>query len=180
LEDKETKKKVRVFGEKGSNQATVTEEERNPNGLAAQHAKELVARAGQLYCPLNGSYLGSAVIHYYDVGAGIANPQFMVATQVSVSHVTENHADFGWKQLKSALAKVLWATRAPRESVGFMRFMKLRTFFVQIKEHGDHKRVVKVRAISKIDAASRVSQGILAPETVGNVRRWSTSKGRRE
>lgn len=101
--ENEVKKNVYV-GETG-NKAEVTEETRNAQSLDAQYARSLVAQAGKMFTPLGSIYLGSACVHYYESAPTMMNRQYFTACQTDVSVVEEQHADLGWKNLKSALMK---------------------------------------------------------------------------
>lgn len=103
----ETKKKLTVLDSfPGKNSAEVLEEERETNSQEAQYAMVLIKEAGRLFKPIGADYIGSAVIHYYSHEVLPSHPQFFVACQTAMGDVAEQHADLGWKQLKSALMKV--------------------------------------------------------------------------
>lgn len=100
----EKKKKVTVLGGKpGQNKAEITEQEQNANSEIAIHAQGLLKTAGKVLSPEGSTYLGSAVIHYYSKEVIATNPYFFCVIQLGgLSKVEEQHADLGWKQLKSA------------------------------------------------------------------------------
>lgn len=98
-------KKITKLGELGGNTAEIIEEERNPHSDSAHHAQSLMEKAGEIYRPFNHKYLGSATIHFYSDESNLTNPQHAVICQTHIKKVSEHHADFGWKQLKSAFMK---------------------------------------------------------------------------
>ena len=111
----ETKKKVSVLGGgPGQNKAEVTVEERDAYGEGAQHAKTLVERAGKMFTPEGAKYLGSATIHYYSKEQIASNPSYFHLCQVHIGPVVEQHADLGWKELKSVMMKT-YGRNDPKE-----------------------------------------------------------------
>lgn len=103
METNETKKDVYI-GDTG-NKAEVEEETRNPTTLGARHSMDLIKRAAELHLPLGATYVGSAVVHYYEKETLTGQPQYFVACHCDVKKVVEQHADLGWKQLKSSLMR---------------------------------------------------------------------------
>lgn len=98
----EIKKKLFV-GDTG-NRATVFEEEKNANSEIGEQLRMMVGAAGQLLCPIDFEYAGSATVFYYKKD-GLQGPDFVTACSTDVKKVEEQFADLGWKNLKAALMK---------------------------------------------------------------------------
>lgn len=105
MEDIKTKK-LATTDQPGGHRATVTEETINAHSFEAKHAQELIGKAGKFMAPLNAHYMGSAVVHYYQVDQIDGMDQLFLC-QCNVKEITEVVADLGWKQLRSALMKAL-------------------------------------------------------------------------
>lgn len=106
-------KKSIVYGDIGSNRATVTEEELDITPYGPE--RDLLKKAGKGCCPIgDAKYLGSAAIHYYSRETLPSSPEFFVVCQTAdMKGVVENHADLGYRQLKTALMKV-FGRKEPR------------------------------------------------------------------
>lgn len=109
-------KKSIMYGDLGSNRATVTEEELDLTPFGSEQA--LLRRAGKGCSPLgDAKYLGSAAIHYYSREVLPSNPEYFVICQtVDMKGVVEHHADVGYRQLKTALMKVFGRKEPRRRS----------------------------------------------------------------
>ena len=103
------------------NKAKIETEDLDANSERSKKAKSMLADHGKMMAPRNGKYLGTAVVHYYQLHAGrtdglivAGKDEWTVICESHVTNVPEGLADFGWKQLKESLMKA-FGRRQPRK-----------------------------------------------------------------
>lgn len=97
------KKLTTLGGQPGEkSKASVTEEELSAVSEAAQAAKQLTKKAGEILGPDGWDHVGSASIHYFSK-SGLQGPMYAHMVHLVVENLEEAHAGLGVQTLRGNL-----------------------------------------------------------------------------
>lgn len=85
------------------NRAVVEKSEMDLLDIKTQHAQSVLRRVGNELRPFGSKYLGSVALHFYSVKDESNEKAYTTLEQCQLNEVNEGLADFGMKQLRTAM-----------------------------------------------------------------------------